>query len=412
MQEEKSAQHSADDACRDDEPQSFFLSAQVVALGESPAEVTGAERDGVRHTRSDGRDTQKHEHGEGDQRPATRERIDRARGYRGESDEEELDEHEAEYSIGRLLAEGRCCILLRRHRGKMPKNKLYEGNCLEVLADKKFSSLVDLTFLDPPFNQNKDYARHDDNLSPEEYWGMMKEVCQKILDRTSDGGAIYFMQREKNTEEVLRCLRESGWTLQNLIIWKKKTSAVPVASKFGKHYQILAYATKGEKARVFNRLRISPPLPANYKFERENGVYVTDVWDDIRELTSGYFAGDEAIREKNGERFHKQQSPIALLLRIILSSSNVGDTVFDPFAGTGTTLVTAQQLGRNNIGIEIDPKNVKMIQKRLEELWDADNVEKYYQDYAYTENLSELWGAKEPIRVSSKPKTKQPALFG
>jgi len=74
--------------------------------------------------------------------------------------------------------------------------------------------------------------------------------------------------------------------------------------------------------------------------------------------------------------------------------------------------VTAQQLGRNNIGIEIDPKNVKMIQKRLEELWGADNIEKYYQDYAYTENLSELWGAKEPIRVSSKPKTKQPALFG
>lgn len=313
---------------------------------------------------------------------------------------------------GRLLVEVSCCILDSRHRGKMPKNKLYDGNCLEILADKKFSSLVDLTFLDPPFNQNKDYAHHDDNLSPEEYWGMMKEVCQRILKVTSDGGAIYFMQREKNTEEVLQCLRESGWTLQNLIIWKKKTSAVPVTSKFGKHYQIIAYATKGDKARVFNRLRISPPLPANYKFERENGIFVTDVWDDIRELTSGYFAGDEAIREKNGERFHKQQSPIALLLRIILSSSNAGDTVFDPFAGTGTTLVTAQQLGRNSIGIEIDPKNVKMIQKRLEELWEADNVEKYYQDYAYTENLSEIWGGKSPMKSTAKSKAKQPSLFG
>jgi DNA modification methylase len=289
--------------------------------------------------------------------------------------------------------------------------KVLQGSCLDILKGKKISGSVDLTFLDPPFNQNKDYAFHNDKLSGEEYWQMMKDVCHGTFKITSDGGAIYFMQREKNTEDVLRCLRETGWTLQNLIIWKKKTSAVPVASKFGKHYQILAYATKGEKARVFNRLRISPPLPANYKFERENGVYVTDVWDDIRELTSGYFAGDEAIREKNGERFHKQQSPVALLLRIILSSSQIGDTVFDPFAGTGTTLVTAYQLKRNNIGIEIDPRNVKMIKSRLEDIRDADSIEKYYQDYIYTEDLSKIWDAGTKPKRAAKTKAKQPSLF-
>lgn len=293
----------------------------------------------------------------------------------------------------------------------MTEYKILLGDCLKQLKDSSVSRTIDLTFLDPPFNQNKDYAFHDDNLSMEDYWGMMREVCHQVFEITSDGGAIYFMQREKNTEDVLRCLKETGWTLQNLIIWKKKTSAVPVASKFGKHYQILAYATKGEKARVFNRLRISPPLPANYKFERENGIYVTDVWDDIRELTSGYFAGDEAIRDENGERFHKQQSPIALLLRIILSSSKVGDNVFDPFAGTGTTLVTAHQVGRNSIGIEIDPKNAKLIENRLKDIRDSDLVEKYYQDYSYTENLPEIWGAKSP-NVSSKTKSKQPSLFG
>ena len=132
----------------------------------------------------------------------------------------------------------------------MTKHKILTGDCLQQLNSKHISREVDLTFLDPPFNQNKNYAHHNDNLSPEAYWGMMKDVCQKIFDVTSQGGAIYFMQREKNTEDVLRVLRESGWTLQNLIIWKKKTSAVPVAGKFGKHYQILAYATKGQKARV------------------------------------------------------------------------------------------------------------------------------------------------------------------
>jgi len=293
----------------------------------------------------------------------------------------------------------------------MTEYNILVGNCLDHLKSKSFSELVDLTFLDPPFNQNKDYSFHNDNLSMEEYWGMMKDVCQETINVTSNGGAIYFMQREKNTEDVLRCLRETGWTLQNLIIWKKKTSAVPVTSKFGKQYQILAYATKGEKARVFNRLRISPPLPPNYKMQRENGVYVTDVWDDIRELTSGYFAGDEAIRDKDGERFHKQQSPIALLLRIILSSSQVGDVVFDPFAGTGTTLVTANQVKRRSIGIEIDPKNAKMIRKRLEDIREPDNVEKYYQDYICTENLSKILGM-ESVKVKPKVKSTQPVLFG
>jgi len=173
-------------------------------------------------------------------------------------------------------------------------------------------------------------------------------------------------KEKKNTEQVLSCLRNSEWTLQNLIIWKKKTSAVPCSNKFGKHYQIIAYATKGEKSRIFNKLRISPQLPPNYKNGYENGIFVTDVWDDIRELTSGYYAGDEAIRSDNGERFHKQQSPVSLLIRIILSSSTIGDTILDPFSGTGTTLVVSKQLKRNSVGIEIDPDNVKCIYNRLE----------------------------------------------
>ncbi|HLA45266.1 MAG TPA: site-specific DNA-methyltransferase, partial [Aggregatilineales bacterium] len=213
-----------------------------------------------------------------------------------------------------------------------------------------------------------------------------------ILETTSDGGAIYFMQREKNTEHVLRCLRETGWTFQNLIIWKKKTSAVPGTFRFGKHHQVIAFATKGSKPRLFNRLRIDPPLLATEKNPRPTGMYVTDVWDDIRELTSGYYAGDEPLRDTQGERQHKQQSPIALLLRIILSSTRTGDTVLDPFAGTGTTLVVAEQLSRCSIGIENAPENAALITERLEQLRAADSIDKYYDDYRHTENLSEIWG--------------------
>jgi len=262
---------------------------------------------------------------------------------------------------------------------------------LSELQKIKFFKSIDLTFLDPPFNQNKEYSEHNDSLPEKVYWNWMRDICEKIYSITSQGGAIYFMQREKNTEHVLKCLRESGWNFQNLIIWKKKTSAVPSTIRFGKQYQIIAFATKGISPRVFNRLRINPPLPSGYKFEREKGLFLTDVWDDIRELTSGYFAGDEAIRNEEGKRIHKQQSPIHLLLRIILSSSLPGDIVLDPFAGTGTTSFVSEQLHRNSIAIEKDSKNIAIIHERINSLRDNDDLNKYKKYYRYTDELDKIW---------------------
>lgn len=265
-------------------------------------------------------------------------------------------------------------------------------SCTTALHTDNFTEKIDLSFLDPPFNQDKAYNAWDDNLPPDAYWKWMHNTCSKVYALTSEGGAIYFMQREKNTEFVLQCLRDSGWNFQNLIVWKKKTSAVPSMKRFGKHYQIIAFATKGKTPRVFNRLRIDPPLPADYKYTRENGMFVTDVWDDIRELTSGYFAGDEALRDAEGNRLHKQQTPTQLLLRIILSSTSPDDVVLDPFAGSGTTLVVSEQLGRKSIGIEIDTFNVELIQNRLAERRKADDVSRFYKDYVCTQDLDAIWG--------------------
>ena len=283
-------------------------------------------------------------------------------------------------------------------------HRVISGDCREVLPNLK--NIFDLTFFDPPFNQNKEYSSYKDDLSENEYWKIMHEVSSQIFQKTSDGGAIYFMQREKNAEQVLRVLRETGWTFQNLIIWKKMTSAVPGQRRFGKAFQVITFATKGNRPRVFNRLRINPPLLKHHKYERENGMFVTDVWDDIRELTSGYFAGDEAIKKVTGERFHKQQSPIALLLRIILSSSKIGDSIFDPFAGTGTVAIVAKQLNRDSISIEIDKTNAESIENRTEKIRSADNIEKFYKDYACTENLGELWKLNNFTQLKAKNNSK------
>jgi len=283
----------------------------------------------------------------------------------------------------------------------MSDYKILQGDCIEKL-DGYLTRDIHLTFLDPPFNQGKEYKYFNDSQPEERYWNWLKESLSKIYKVTVDGGAIYFMQREKNTEQVIRILRETGWMFQNLIIWKKKTSAVPNGFRFSKQHQIIVFSTKGKKPRVFNKLRIDLPVPPEYKHKRINGVYLTDVWDDIRELTSGYFAGDEPIRNNKGKRVHKQQSPVALLLRIILSSTLPGDTVLDPFAGTGTTLVVAHQLKRVSIGIEIDPDYVKIIEGRLKYPRPSDNVLQYCNYYRYTENLKEIWHAENLAIVEQK----------
>lgn len=268
-----------------------------------------------------------------------------------------------------------------------------QDDCLRWLRSQSASQRAfDLTFLDPPFNQGKEYDSHYDSMPDADYWEWMGEVCVEVHRLSSDGTAIYFMQREKNTEDVLRVLRESGWTFQNLIIWRKKTSAIPGMHRFGKSYQVIAFATKGARPRLFNRLRIDPPLPAGYT-ERTGGIFVTDVWDDIRELTSGFYAGAEPLRDANGDRQHKQQSPISLLTRIVLSSSMPGDSVLDPFAGTGTTLCVSRGLSRSSIGIEKSAHNVEHINQRLSEWRPVDDVSQLRGDYEYTAGLHEIWGS-------------------
>lgn len=274
---------------------------------------------------------------------------------------------------------------------------ILHGDCISRLSDAFLERQgnwngIDLTFLDPPFNQSKEYEHHDDGMTHAEYWAWMERVCSQIFELTGAGGALYFMQREKNVEDVMRTIRQTGWTFQNLIIWKKMTSAVPGNFRFGKSHQIIVFATKGMRPRVFNRLRINPPPLAHHKYERPNGMYVTDVWDDVRELTSGYFAGDEALRNPDGSRFHKQQTPIQLLLRVILSSSMPDDTVLDPFAGSGTTSVVCAQTNRRSIAVDIDELNVARIKQRLNERRLADNVEKSLKAYSCTPEIATISG--------------------
>lgn len=87
------------------------------------------------------------------------------------------------------------------------------------------------------------------------------------------------------------------------------------------------------------------------------GPLVSDVWTDIHR-----------IRHKKRRDEHPCQLPMHLLERLLLMSSDEGDIILDPFIGTGTTAIAAKKLGRQFIGIDIDPKYVEIANIKLEQV--------------------------------------------
>lgn len=261
------------------------------------------------------------------------------------------------------------------------------GDSLNVLP--KLESQFDLVFFDPPFNQNKKYSGHDDKLSDKAYWSWVRTVLLEVYQLTVDGGSIYFMQREKNIPRLHSVLTRIGWTFQNYIIWQKVASHMPGRYRFGKGYQVIGYYTKGVRPNVFNLLRQTFHNPA-YK-QKSESKYIDDVWVGIREMTSGWAAGLELIETPDCRMFHKQQSPVGLLLRILLASTLPGSLVLDPFAGTGTSLIVANQLKRGFVGIEKDPVYYEALLDRFRNKRAIDDISRYREFYSPTLNLSKIW---------------------
>ena len=105
-------------------------------------------------------------------------------------------------------------------------------------------------------------------------------------------------------------------------------------------------------------VQATPQSPYRYKkyLETGDGVKVDDCWIDTPQVSG---------KESTG---WQTQKPLALLERIIKSSSNPGDIVFDPFCGCGTALVAAEQLGRRWVGADDDANAVDVIRERIANL--------------------------------------------
>lgn len=238
-------------------------------------------------------------------------------------------------------------------------NKIINKDCLTVLKQLPDQS-IDLCFADPPFNLGKTYHQYIDKLSEKDYLEWSKEWITELVRITKPTGSIFIHNIPRWLIHYTDFLKHIAH-FQHWVVWD--SLARPCRRTFlPSHYGILFY-TKNKQGFTFNELRTPhkrcPKCKCflkDYGNKPRNpyGPVLNDVWTDVGRVQS------KLLREN-----HPCPLPEKLLERIILTATNAGDIVLDPFSGTGTSAVVAKKLGRNYIGIELDSKYVSFAQNRL-----------------------------------------------
>lgn len=235
-------------------------------------------------------------------------------------------------------------------------NKVYNEDCLEFMSKIENES-VDLVFADPPFNLGKDYGVDKDKR--DNYYEWCAEWIKEAWRILKPTGSFYLMNIPSNLKETLIEMDKYG-IMQNIIIWKN--TSMPLKKKYTISYQPIVFYTKSDKF-TYHHDADGEVTQSTLPYGRKPKSFtMKDLWDDIPFIAGGCMASKETILEEGSKRkAHKAQMPLRLANRIILASSNEGDTVYDIFSGSGTFVVKAKELKRNYIGTELNPKYIDEI---------------------------------------------------
>ncbi len=251
--------------------------------------------------------------------------------------------------------------------GSLPLDQIICGDNCEVMRTLPSES-IDLVVTSPPYDDLRTYGGHR--------WSI-EETIEQIARLLKLGGSCVWVVSDatKNGSETGASIKqaalfmEAGLLLHDTMIWEKTGSGC-----MGSPY---CYAQNWEYMFVFSKGRISV---ANMIHDRENvvksgTVKVNGVNGGIRK--DGTFDTKTIERKPFGKRTnvwrmapaqktgHPAAFPTALARDHILSWSNPGDVVLDPFSGSGTTAKMARETGRRFIGIEVNPEYVEISRKRL-----------------------------------------------
>lgn len=244
--------------------------------------------------------------------------------------------------------------------------RLVHKDCLEFLREIE-TGTIDMVFADPPFNVSLKYKGYKDNVKNYREWceAWVRE-CFRVL---KDTGSFYLMTLDRHLEWKMPLMAMHGVFI-NLVKWRN-VSAVHDKRRFWISTQpILVYGKTD--AYVFNtyaQTRTADEMVMSWSKERasKGKFQLLDYWDDIPFIYAGSITHKEAILEQgSNKKAHPCQMPEMLPGRAILFSTNEGDTVLDPFSGSGTTAVTCYKLKRRFIGCEVSAEYFKLSLSRLE----------------------------------------------
>jgi len=248
---------------------------------------------------------------------------------------------------------------------KLPVDQIIQGNCIEVLQSLPDSS-VDLIFADPPYNLQlqKDLIRPNQTLvdavdDPWDQFDTFLDYDQFTLRWLSEArrvlkatGAIWVIGSYHNIFRVGKIMMDLGYWILNDVVWHK-TNPMPNfrGTRFTNATETLIWAKKSEDQKKYT-FNYHAMKNLNEEKQMQNVWYIP------------LCTGSERIKV-DGKKAHSTQKPEALLYRVILSSSNIGDIILDPFFGSGTTGAVAKKLKRHFVGIEQEAKYVKIAQSRI-----------------------------------------------
>ena len=295
-------------------------------------------------------------------------------------------------TINTTVAEGaeylaRCLTADDLRAGKSALDATINGD-MRAVCPLLAPGCADLIIADPPYNLTKSYDgtafRRRGAAEYEEYTRALLTAVEPLL---SPRGSIYVCCDWQSSLVIGRVLEEL-FTVRNRITWQREKGR-GAQRNWKNGMEDIWFATRGgeytfDLDAVRQRRRVIAPYRADGQpkdwVESEQGASrdtcPSNFWDDI---TVPFWSMAENTA-------HPTQKPEKLLAKLILASSAPGDTVLDPFLGSGTTSVTAKKLGRHYIGIELEPRYCVWAEQRLERA-DTDKRIQGYDGVFYSRNF-------------------------
>ncbi|MCZ4108940.1 MULTISPECIES: site-specific DNA-methyltransferase [Brevundimonas] len=243
---------------------------------------------------------------------------------------------------------------------------ILRGDCIEVLKGLPDKS-VDMVFADPPYNLqlggdllrpdnskvdavDDDWDKFDSFAAYDAFTRAWLGECRRVL---KDEGSLWVIGSYHNIFRLGAAMQDLGFWVLNDIIWRK-SNPMPnfKGTRFTNAHETLIWAAKSREQK-------------RYTFNYDALKAFNEDTQMRSDWTLALCTGGERLKDENGDKAHPTQKPEALLHRVLLSASRVGDVVLDPFFGTGTTGAAAKRLGRHFIGIERDETYAKLAEQRI-----------------------------------------------